>query len=124
MIESFWTIPEVTSIRTPLSILREQAVALTEQTKGTLVGMVDVQSLKGAEFLVVLDVSVPALNNYHYRVLSYRQPIEMYPGCLYVGDDGQDIADERAFVGRVKHALSSEKVKNILLSLLSQAMTA
>ncbi len=44
MAESFWQIPDVSDIRTPLSILREQAAALTEQTKGQLVGVVETKS--------------------------------------------------------------------------------
>lgn len=67
MAESFWAIPDVTETLTPLSILREQASALTRQTKGMLVGNVDVENSGGGDLTITLDLSVPALNDYRYK---------------------------------------------------------
>ena len=38
MVESYWAIPDIANIRTPLSILREQATALTEKDTGGACG--------------------------------------------------------------------------------------
>lgn len=125
MVESFWAIPDVTNIRTPMSILREQATALTEQTKGKLVGVVEVHKGADEELYVQLDVSVPALNDYRYRLLTYNQPIELYPGSLFIGNEGpRAVFNEAAFLTNIKSVLSSDKVKNVLVSLLSQVMAA
>jgi hypothetical protein len=125
VVESFWAIPDAANIRTPLTILREQAAALTEQTKGTLVGMVEAHQGAGDTLEVSLEVLVPALNDYRYRLLSYGQPVELYPGLLRTGNDGiRPVVDEANFVSMIKSVLSSEKVRNILTSLLSQVMTA
>ena len=129
MVESFWAIPDVTDLRTPLSILREQAAALTDQTKGTLVGLVGTENWDDGNIKIKLDISVPALNDYRYRILSYDQPLlELYPGRLYpspepnVGEGSyKPIGDEAAFVSSVKAILSSERVKRSLAALLAQA---
>jgi hypothetical protein len=125
VVESFWAIPDAANVRTPLSILREQAAALTEQTKGTLVGMVEARQGTGETLEVSLEVLVPALNDYRYRLLTYSQPVELYPGRLSVRHDAiRLVGNEAAFVSSIKSVLSSEKVRNILTSLLSQVIAA
>jgi hypothetical protein len=122
--DSFWVIPDAALIRTPLSILREQASALTEQTRGVLVGEA-VAKQDGDDLVVWLDVVVPGLNEYRYRVLRYRQPLEMYPGDFWaLGSHKGSIADEPKFIEAVKEALSSDKAKNVLTSLLTQVSVA
>jgi hypothetical protein len=123
--DSFWAIPDAAAIRTPLSILREQASALTQQTQGVLVGEAATKS-KGDDLVVSLDIVVPGLNDYRYRVLMYEQPLEMYPGSFRAPVDAlsKTIADETSFVAAVKAALSSQKVKNALTSLLAQVSGA
>ena len=79
MVESFWVIPDAAKIRTPAGILREQASALTEQTQGTLVGVVETKG-SGDKLQVNLAISVPSLNDYRFRILLYLQPLELYPG--------------------------------------------
>lgn len=133
MADSFWAIPDTALIRTPLSILREQASALTQQTQGVLVGeaatKTDVGPLAGKpdvnQLVVTLDVVVPGLNDYRYRVVTYRQPLEMYPGRFFVsGGEWETIEDEDAFVNAVKAALSSQRTEKVLTSLLSQVSAA
>src|SRR5271157_979833 len=81
MVESLWSIPATENVRPPLTIMKEQATALTTQTKGSLVGSVEAAAYgKGLE--INLSVEVPALNNYRYHVMTYEQPITMYPGSL------------------------------------------
>ncbi len=108
-----------------MSILREQASALTQQTQGVLVGEATTK-LQGDDLVVTLDVVVPGLNDYRYRVLMYEQPLEMYPGFFLapVDDPGKTIADEASFVAAVKAALASQRVKNALTSLLAQVSGA
>jgi hypothetical protein len=127
MVESFWTIPDVISARTPVRILREQAAALTEQTKGALVGVVETDRGQFSVNLEVkLEISVPALNDYRFRLLTYHQPVEIiYPGTLETADGNlREIPDENSFISAIKAVLSSELVKNVLISLLSQATAA
>jgi hypothetical protein len=122
MAESFWQIPDVSDIRTPLSILREQAAALTEQTKGQLVGVVETKS-EGDDLRIALEIAVPALNDYRYRILSYHQPVELYPGWLDAISLTQ-IPNEQDFINAVRDTLSSPRTRNVLTSLLAQVTEA
>jgi hypothetical protein len=123
VVESFWAVPDVATLRTPLSILREQATALTEQTNGLLVGQVETNQLSDGNLQFKLEVVVPALNDYRVRILRYLQPITLYPGNLTGMGIGAfvEINNEEDFVISVRNALSSQTVKNILSSLISQA---
>lgn len=120
MVESFWVVPDPGQIRTPLSILREQAGALTEQTQGVLVGVVETAT-SGADLNLIMEISVPALNDYRIRVLSYKQPVAMYPGRMMIREQGYAIEDEAAFVDLLRRTLASDWTRNVLSSLLSQA---
>jgi hypothetical protein len=73
--------------------------------------------------LLQLEVVVPALNDYRVRILRYLQPITLYPGNLTGIGIGAfvEINNEEDFVISVRNALSSQAVKNILSSLISQA---
>jgi hypothetical protein len=122
VVESFWVVPDVATLRTPLSILREQATALTKQTNGLLVGQVDVNQQSDGDLQIKLEVIVPALNEYRVRILRYLQPITLYPGSLTGMGIGAfvEVNSEEDFVSGVRNALSSQAVKNILSSLMSQ----
>jgi hypothetical protein len=123
MAESFWQIPDVSTVRSPLSILREQAAALTEQTKGLLVGVVETRpNQHNADMLLIsLEIYVPALA-YQRKILTYDQPIEMYPGNIAGGDlVDSHVADEGQFLVKMKDILASKRTADILASLLIQA---
>jgi hypothetical protein len=124
MVESFWSIPSADAVRTPLTLLREQATALTQQTKGALVGTVETSPV-GDYLVIELSIQVPALNNYKLRLLSYHQPMAMYPGGLStVSGDSIDVGNEEEFERSLKEILSSDKVSGLVGSLLSQATAA
>ena len=105
------------------SILREQAIALMEQTNGLLVGQVETNQQPDGNLLIQLGVTVPALNQIP-RLYSpnYQQPIALYPGRLSgMGIPGfEDIYSEEDFVTVVKRVLAAQEIKNVLTSLMSQ----
>lgn len=126
MTESFWTIPEGETLRTPMSILREQASALTRQTHGLLVGEVRAVSTasptdEGLD--IEFSVLVPSLNNFRYRLLVYRQPVTLYPGVLWVrvSGDWPDIPNEEALIDVLRKVLASSDVVKVVRALLAQA---
>ncbi|HUB11728.1 MAG TPA: hypothetical protein VMB34_07200 [Acetobacteraceae bacterium] len=127
MVESFWSIPATGALRTPLTILREQATALTEQTKGTLVGEATVLSQPSQMLSIGLSIRVLALNDDKYRILTYEQPVTMYPGSLTsnLGDGMiRIVKSEDEFVKELKRLLSSQEAQRLLTSLLVQASDA
>ena len=126
MVESLWSIPAAENIRAPLTIMKEQATALTQQTKGSLVGSVETVTQGVAGLAISLSIQVPSLNDYTYRLLTYTQPITMYPGRLIFALKPQfiEVEDEHEFLEALKDLLSSEEVKRVLTSLLVQANAA
>lgn len=123
MVESFWSTPDVTNVRVPLRILHEQSAALADQTKGTLIGSVVVgQDVNGAIFLG-LDLFVPTLSDYRYRILTYQpQPVDIYPGRLKAPwGKFEQIRDDAAFISSVRTILSSKEAREVLTLLLEQA---
>jgi hypothetical protein len=122
MVQSFWTIPTDLNIRTPLSILREQANALTQQTNAALYGEVSTLALDSTIY-ITLEIQVPALNGYKVEILEYEQPVHMYPGRLKLNltDRGKILVeDEEKFVLLIKNYLSSKEMARVIQSLLAQ----
>ena len=132
MSESFWVIPAEVKEKSPLTMLREQASALSEATGGLLRGEVSTRKwLNGLE--ISLNVVVPALGNYELELLTYRQPPLMYPGRLVsllddqpginlpaaVGE-GFEIHREQEFADVLKFILASEKMQKTIAALLAQ----
>ena len=67
-------------VRTPVAILRTQATRLGQRTQGLLVGEVTVTTGENNQVVLGLEVIVPALNNYRYRLLSVQHAQDaIYP---------------------------------------------
>lgn len=133
MSESFWVLPDVVGLRTPHAILKEQADALTNATNGRLEGWVENNQVNGLAAItaspvtysrsLALSIRVPALDNYTYRILQYRQPAELYPGLIsgMGGLEGVTIDNEQMFEDVLRQFLASEPTQRIVRSLLAQA---
>lgn len=69
-VRSYW--PDVirATVQSPLSILSEQAEAITEQTGGVLVGKVVRGVSDDERTTLALDIVVPELKNYRHRILT------------------------------------------------------
>jgi hypothetical protein len=120
--ESFWNIPQV-QMRTPLSILREQAELLTKQTDGLMKGEV-LMAGDNNQLRIQLAIVVPALRNYKYSIFIYAQPVTIYPGEMFLSDNIIKIPNEGAFVDNLKKILSSPNVTNAIGGLIAQAREA
>ena len=113
---------DLETVRTPKTVLKEQAQILTEATDGILVGDVRESEIRG-EFLIYLEIKVPALNNYTYTVMSVRHSIDMYPARVNAEKPNvsQVCDNEEDFTGVVETVLSSDEMKTIVSRLLAQA---
>lgn len=121
--QNLWgDLPEVGKIKIPLQILKEQASALNEMTKGLLVGTVQPWEDKRG-FGHLLSIRAPALNNYTVAILRIGHSIELYPLRLVdmIAQTGVDCADEDAFVRDVSKILQSDKTRQIIKALLAQS---
>ncbi len=122
--EDLWgDLPAASSVRLPSTILAEQASLLGSKTRNVLEGRVSV--IRSEDCLTHdLDIVVPALDNYVYTIASVRHGIELYPLTMTdVANGGYEIAcaDEESFVERLRHVLTSEKVRRVIASLQAQA---
>jgi hypothetical protein len=112
------------SVIMPVNILREQASALTERTKGLLEGLV--QSFKpnrpDEDFHHTLSIVAPALDNYQHTLLWVYHGISGYPARVETPDGqlrsglGQD-----AFVETLKAIFAQDQTKRIIQALLAQS---
>jgi hypothetical protein len=124
MTENMWKIPNVDNIRTPASILREQADYLTSETNGLLHGRT-LSSGSGDRIVIGLHIVAPALN-YTITLVTYGQKItEMYPGYLSSELTGKttDVRNEEQFIEQLRSILSSRNVEKVLTNLMAQAKT-
>jgi hypothetical protein len=108
-------------VRTPKTVLEEQAALLTEATKGLLVGRV-LDETQGESFHYDLAVIVPALNNYKYTILSVIHSLKIYPVRIRAQrppvTTGHLSLD--AFEKGIERVLTSSAVRSALSHLRSQ----
>ncbi|MGB3298040.1 MAG: hypothetical protein WBA76_07205, partial [Phormidesmis sp.] len=130
----------------PIQILKDQGAILTEATNGILIGetksvVVAVDAETGdwfertvksthREFCVdsqsfgsSLRIRVPSLNSYIFDVLSISYPINLYPVIVrdFVNGTTTDCQTVAEYEQELKRTLSSEKVRLVISTLLSQA---
>src|ERR1700681_3385891 len=70
-------LPPTEEIRTPTQIIKEQASALADLTRGTLQGSVSVRATSD-QFVINLDIVAPAIDNYTYNVLEALHSLQLY----------------------------------------------
>ncbi len=123
---SLWSIPNIDNLRTPLSILKEQAAALTDDTRGLLVGDVKTDEDLDGYLDLTLIIRVPSLNNYSYSVLTYTQPITLFPGTMRSNAfaTSRTVKSEEEFMFNLKEALQSPAITMAVKGLLAQAASS
>jgi hypothetical protein len=127
MTKSLWRIPNVLELRTPVSILKEQAEYLSSQTSGLLLGQISTTGTSDNRMISDLKIITPSLNRYTYNLLSYMHPVAfLYPGVLFshLHDARIEIENEDNFMNQLSIIISSEETLRLISSLLSQATSA
>ncbi len=123
MAKSLWAdLSELELVRSPRTVLLEQAQYLTQATKGMLVGTVQGDASRTMNFHYTLDVKVPAINNYSVTVLGVNHDLNFYPVQLLSNWTKTELMcpDEASFEREIASVLSSREVKGLLSRLLSQ----
>jgi hypothetical protein len=110
------------SIRTPKSMLTEQADILNQLTGGLIRAQVNA-SQNGASLNFTLLIIAPALNNYNFTVCIISHDVNIYPCKIYSYEDNtwQDCENEEELKVKLRNVLSSDKTKRIIEALLSQS---
>lgn len=134
------------SIRTPVSILREQASLLGMKTSNVIEG--EVKVIEGPmswavswDFGYVFYIVAPLLKNYRYRLLSIAHRLDMYPLRVRLSEDIAaeitqaepslifnksavvEVGDEDAFVALLSLVLRSNKTIKVIHALIAQSQT-
>lgn len=136
MVKDLWgELPPVENIRTPFTILKEQANLLSRKTKGIVVGEVE-RSEVSIKFLpdhspisvVYLKARVPSLGNYSMTLLQvkYDTSASTYPVLIssFIQDEPSMKCDnEEEFISALHHLLSSEPIINAVSSLFADAVS-
>ena len=116
-------LPKPETIRTPYTLLKEQASILSEITNGLLIGEVRRVFGKDQEFIFNIRIKAPALNDYTYSVVEVKYPIKLYPvivKSLVVENFQRECSSEEEVENALGEILSSQEVKRVILALLSQ----
>lgn len=139
-------LPKTETIRTPYTILKEQASILSEITNGLLIGEV-INSQNDKFFVKILRIKAPSLNNYTYSVVEVQHLIQLYPVFIknltsepitkatalidslrfdvripgLLEDQGyKKYVSEEEFENALGQILSSKEVKQVISALLAQ----
>ena len=118
-----WPDLEVESVRTPATILKEQAEALSRKTKNQLQGRVDTV-INGNTFIHTFNIVAPLLHGYEYELFRVQHSAKLYP--IKVPSKGHPaltrfLKSEKEFLDWLRETLSSQRTKNVLYSLLSRS---
>ena len=115
-------LPNAETIRTPYTILKEQASMLSEITNGLLIGEVAFNNQTDNSLSMTLMIKAPSLNNYTYSVVRVGQPIQLYPVTivnLFINELDRYFSEEE-FESALGQILSSQDVKRVISGLLAQ----
>lgn len=112
----FWGDIEAPVIRTPLSILREQAALLGKKTRNLVSADVETHGDSGV-FRHFFNLIVPALDYDKYELFKIQHKIDLYP----VIAPGGTLKNEAEFEEWLRQRLSAGETKEIIGKLLAQA---
>ena len=124
MVDNLWgELPDVSNVRAPYVVLKEQGNALGEITKGRLYGTV-VRSLDGDRTNLTFSIIAPALNDYTYTVARAMHRVDLYPVMVWDtakgGRDSEECANEKEFKAALGLILKTERVRKAIAGLLAQ----
>jgi hypothetical protein len=110
------------NLRAPVTILRQQATFLGEQTQNLVVAEVNSENRDGT-FWYGFNLVAPALGNYRYRLFSIIHSINFYPIEIdFFGVDGLiKVSSEQEFIESLKTIFASEKTKQVVQALMAQS---
>ena len=118
-----------TDLVMPVTILREQAAALTQRTKGIIEA--EVKSLKPQvnndqivhEFMLI----APSLDGYAHELFYVTHRMNGYPISVYFGENtyGQrqkeTASDQKSFMDILRIIFSSASTKDVIQALIAQS---
>ena len=112
-------LPDIEKTKTPLAILKEQSELLSDKTKGLLIGEIK-QQQKGEQFIYIMIIIVPTLNNYSYQLLQVTHKIGFYPLRLQeLRSKSTTCSSEEEFKQGLGDIFKSQETQNVISKLLT-----
>ena len=105
----------------PVSILREQASLLGEQTRNVLTARVVQGESFDDRFNYSFVLVAPALANYRYYLFSVSHGVIFYPLVIQFDDESIEVKDEEALLSSLERIFSAESTRKVINSLLAQS---
>lgn len=115
----FWGDIAPSAVRTPVTILRQQATLLGAKTKDLIEATVFTESGRGS-FRHLFDLVVPGLDNYTYNLFAIDHGIDLHPVTVLNRD--QKFETEAEFTNWLRAELSSDKTRKVIGNLLAQVV--
>ena len=113
----FWGELVPVEVRTPVSIMREQAALLGTKTRNLVEATVETGTQFGRfnhSFLLL----VPALGLYKYELFRIEHDVDLYPVTVVIGTQGEQLDNEQQFIDWLKRKLSDRETKQLIGNLL------
>lgn len=107
--------------RTPGGILRSQAALLGKKTKNLVQGYVESMNLANGRFVHELQLTVPVLSGYRYRLLTVEHDISLYPARVAAFGEAMECPDEDSFLEALEHAFAMHNTRRVIAALMAQA---
>ena len=114
----FWGEIAAPEIRTPVSILREQASLLGTKTQNLVEASVETDVHGDGEFVHTFRLVVPALDNYAYKLFQVSHSVSLYP--VRVFPEKHTLDTEQDFIAWLRQTLSSNATKKLIGNLIAQ----
>ena len=121
--QNLWgDLPKVENLKTPYLILKEQAAMLSKISNNLIEGHTVVQDQNPDNFVAVLRIIAPPLENYSISIISIRHEIGMYPvqvSYLRIGE-GHSAGNEQSYLKLLENIFQHVDTQIIIKQLLTQ----
>ncbi|MBC8042593.1 MAG: hypothetical protein IAF08_04030 [Rhizobacter sp.] len=129
-------IVDTSDLVTPVSILKEQASLLGEQTQNLVEAKVETSSITNGQLMHVFYLVAPALDNYKYRLFTIYHGVELYPLDLVdpeekiffdpsdhtvIAQTSRPVKSQEELLERLRHIFSSPQTKKVINALIAQS---
>ncbi len=114
-------------LKSPVTILRQQAALLGEKTQNLVEAEVSSQVTpgspsEGSYFTHQFSLVAPALDNYKFRLFYIRHLIDFYPIRIWKeGAKEIQVGSEQEFIETLREIFSSEETKRVIRALIAQS---
>jgi hypothetical protein len=114
-------IATVSGVRTPVSILREQAILLGEKTKNIVEAEI-ISSGKNGVFSHSFVLVAPVLDSYQYELFSVQHSAQIYPLIVKIrGSQITEAGSEEQFIEQLQSIFADPQTKQIIQTLIVQS---